>query len=89
MIQPLGDNILLKLPPEQTTKTTASGIIVAADKTDESQKNRGVIMAVGEKVEGLKDGDSILYEKWGGTIFEENNEKIILIKSSAVLAKII
>ena len=90
MIEPLNDNILIKLPKEEEgEQTTSFGLVVPTQATsEESRKNRGMIEALGSKVEGLKVGETVLYEKWGGTVFEFEDNKFILINAKSILAKI-
>ena len=90
MIQPLNENVLIKLPSQKEEETkTSFGLIVTNPINEEEIKNRGEVVAVGEKVENLQVGDKILYDKWGGTIFEEQGEKHTLIPAKSILAKII
>lgn len=88
MIIPINDNILLDITEKKAESTTSFGLLLVNEQASKPQ-NRGVVEAVGDKVEGIKAGEEVLYEKWGGNIFEEGEKKSILIKSSAVLAKIV
>ena len=89
MIQPLNDFVLIKLPSSEPKESkTAFGLLLVNEKVDEN-KNRGIIEAVGENVTTIKIGDEILYEKWGGTVFEFDKDKFILINAKSILAKII
>ena len=66
-IKPLGDRVLVEPQIEETT--TESGIVLP-DTVDKEKKAQGKILAMGEGEElqklGLKVGDVVIYEKWGG-----------------------
>ena len=66
-IKPLGDRVLVK--PNTEEEVTASGIVLP-DTVDKEKKAEGVVIALGngKKLEelGLKVGDKVLFEKWGG-----------------------
>lgn len=66
-IKPLGDRVLVEPQVEETT--TASGIVLP-DTVDKEKKAQGKVIALGkgEKLAklGLKVGDIVIYEKWGG-----------------------
>ena len=89
MIQPIDDNILLDITEKKKEeKITSFGLLLVNDPYAK-QQNRGVVEAIGDKVEGIKVGEEVLYDKWNGTIFEEGEKKSILIKAQSILAKII
>ncbi|MBI2444042.1 MAG: co-chaperone GroES [Candidatus Magasanikbacteria bacterium] len=66
-IKPLGDRALIK--PDREEEVTASGIVLP-DTVDKEKKAWGTIMALGGGEElkklGLKTGDRVVFEKWGG-----------------------
>jgi len=66
-IKPVGDRVLVK--PNVEEEVTASGIVLP-DTVDKEKKAEGVVMGLGngEKLAklGLKVGDKVLFEKWGG-----------------------
>ena len=86
-IEPLNDNILIDITPKKEENKTDFGFLLVSEG-DKQQPNRGIIQAVGDKVEGLAEGDEIVYNKWGGTQFDCEGKKLLLIKSASVLAKI-
>ena len=87
MIIPIGDNILLDITSKEAEKITSFGLLLVSEGTKQ-ESNRGIIQAVGDKVESLVKGDEIIYNKWGGTQFEIDDKKLLLIKSASVLALI-
>ncbi|MCQ2324494.1 MAG: co-chaperone GroES [Paludibacteraceae bacterium] len=87
-VTPLADRVLVR-PVAAETKT-ASGIIIP-DSAKEKPL-RGEVIAVGQ---GTKDeamvlaaGDQVLYGKYAGTEIEIDNEKLLIMRQSDVLAKI-
>lgn len=87
-IQPLADRVLVR-PVAAETKT-AAGIIIP-DSAKEKPL-RGEIIAVGQGTKDeqmiLKAGDHVLYGKYSGTEIEINDEKLLIMRQSDVLAKI-
>ena len=80
--QPLGDRILIK----RTEKNNISkgGIIIP--KTTEQKSSQGTVISIGEKVKnGVKEGDKILFNKWGETEIKVNNEEHLIIKEIDIL----
>lgn len=88
MILPLADNILLDITEKKKEEKTSFGLLLVNEQASRPQ-NKGVVEAVGDKVEGIKVGEEVLYEKWNGNIFEEGEKKSIIIKAQSILAKII
>ncbi|MFH1291746.1 MAG: co-chaperone GroES [bacterium] len=66
-IKPIGDRVLVK--PQEEEVITQSGIVLP-DTVDKEKKAQGQVLALGngEKLAklGLKVGDVVIYEKWGG-----------------------
>ena len=85
-IQPLADRVLVR--PVAAETTTASGIIIP-DSAKEKPL-RGEVLAVGNGTKDeqmvLKVGDQILYGKYAGTEIEIDNEKLLIMRQSDVLA---
>ena len=91
-LQPLADRVLVQ-PIEQEEKTK-SGIYLPDTAKEKPQE--GKVLAVGPgKVseEGkiipmtLKVGDLIIYSKYGGTEIKVDNEELIILRESDILAK--
>lgn len=90
-IRPLHDRILVKrLESKEVTK---GGIIVP--ETAKEKPQEGEVIAVGNgaidengKVRPLdvKAGDKILFTKWGGTEVTVEDEELLIMKESDVLA---
>ena len=89
---PLADRVAIK--PMEETETMKGGLYIP--DTAKEKPIQGEIVAVGpgrrEKGEvipmELKVGDRVIYGKYSGTQVELDNEEIILIKESDVIAKL-
>ena len=86
-IKPLGKRILAKKIEEEERKT--SGGIVLPESAKSDKVIRGTVLAIGsdEKIE-VKEGDEIIVSSFAGTEIELEDEKLLLVKSSDVLAVI-
>jgi chaperonin GroES len=89
--KPLGDRVIIQ--PEAAEKTTQSGIVLPDSAQDKPQT--GVVISVGTgKVsdEGktipmnVKEGDIVIYAKYGGTELKMNNDDYLIIRESDILA---
>ncbi len=92
-IRPLHDRILVeRLEEEEKTK---SGIVIPDTAKEKPQK--GKVMAVGsgkindkgERVKmDVKEGDLILFEKYGGNEIKVDDKELLIMKEEDVLAVI-
>ncbi len=87
-IKPLADRVLIR--PVAAETTTAAGIIIP--DTAKEKPLRGEVMAVGQGTKDeqmvLKAGNHVLYGKYAGTEIEIDNEKLLIMRQSDVLAVI-
>ncbi len=91
-IEPLGDRVVIKpLPKEEVSK----GGIVLPD-TAKEKPQEGEIIAVGPgklSEDGkriameVKAGDKVLYSKYAGTEFKVDEEELVIMRESDILAK--
>lgn len=92
-IKPLGDRVLVRQLEEE--KVTQSGIVLP-DSVESKKKIEAEVVAIGdgEKVVklGLKVGDKVIIEKWGGEEVEyyEAGKKVEykVLDQDKILAKI-
>ncbi len=91
-LQPLADRVLVK-PIEKEGKTK-SGIYLPDTAKEKPQE--GKVLAVGPgkmSDEGklipldLKVGDTVIYSKYGGTEIKVDDEELIILRESDILAK--
>ena len=93
-LKPLGDRLIVKAVEEE--ETTASGIVLP--DTAKEKPQRGKVLAVGEgrvaEESGkripldVKEGDEVLYSKYGGTEIKIEGEDLLVLRESDVLAKV-
>ncbi len=85
-VKPLADRVLVR-PVEAETKTVGGIIIPDSAKEKPLQ---GEVLAVGNGTKDeqmvLKAGDHVLYGKYAGTELELDNEKLLIMRQSDVLA---
>ena len=87
-IKPLADRVLIR--PVAAETTTAAGIIIP--DTAKEKPLRGEVIAVGQGTKDeqmvLKAGNHVLYGKYAGTEIDIDNEKLLIMRQSDVLAVI-
>ena len=93
-LKPLGDRLIVK--PIDEEETTASGIVLPDTAKEKPQK--GKVVAVGDgrwDEDGEKripldvaEGDEVLYSKYGGTEVTVEDEDLLVLRESDVLAKL-
>jgi chaperonin GroES len=93
-IRPVGDRVVVK--PAAKEAVTKSGIVIPDTAKEKPQE--GVVIAVGsgklldngDRVAlELKEGDRVLYAKYGGTEFKLDGEEYLVLRESDVLAVVI
>ena len=92
-LKPLGDRIIVK-PKEDETSTTPSGLVIP--DTAKEKPQLGDVMAVGpgEFQDGdripldVKEGDVVVYSKYGGTEIKFEGQDFLILSSRDVLAVI-
>ena len=94
-LKPLGERVIVKAVEEE--ETTPSGIVLP--DTAKEKPQRGKVLAVGDgKVNeetgkrtplDVKEGDEVLYSKYGGTEINVDGEDLIVLRESQdILAKV-
>ena len=87
----LGDRVLVKVDPEETTR----GGIYLPDSAQEKPQ-RGTVVAIGEgrRLDSgklvdpeLKVGDRVIFSKYGGTEVTDGVEEYIILNSEDIFAK--
>jgi chaperonin GroES len=89
-IKPLEDRVVVK--PLDAEQTTASGLVIPDTAKEKPQE--GVVLAVGPGrfADGqrlpldVKEGDVVLYSKYGGTEIKYNGEEYLVLSARDLLA---
>ena len=85
-IKPLGLQVLVE--PALVEAKTASGIIVPEQVREKEKPGRGVVISIGEKVENVKPGDTVLFGKYAGTEMQTQEKKYLIMKYQDLFAVI-
>lgn len=87
---PLGDRVVIKaLIAEETTK---SGIVLPGQSKEKPQQAEVVAVGPGGIIDGkevtmqVKPGDKVIYSKYSGTEVKIDEEDLIIVKQSDILA---
>ena len=90
-IKPLEDRILVR--PEEGEETTASGIVIPDTAKEKPQE--GTVLAIGPGKRSdtgdlipmdVKEGDRVVYSKYGGTEIKVDGEDLLILSARDVLA---
>lgn len=79
--KPLGKRVLIERVEE--TNTTATGIIIP-DNAKEKPLS-GKVIAVSKEVEGVEEGDKVVFAKYGGTEITLDDKKYLVLNIDDVL----
>ncbi|MCP9452855.1 MAG: co-chaperone GroES [Nitrospira sp.] len=79
--QPLGERVFVTYTEEM--ERTAGGIYVP--DTAKEKPQRGIVQAVGKKVENVKVGDHVLFDKYAGTKLRIDDEECLILKEEDIL----
>lgn len=89
-VQPLRDNVLIKIEEKEEKDKTDSGIYLPDTAASNSERPQiGKIIAVGEsdKVK-VKKGDRVIYSKFAGNEVDVEGERFLIVKNEDILAVI-
>jgi len=90
-IRPVGDRVVVK--PAEKEEITKSGIVIPDTVKEKPQE--GTIIAIGSgKINDkgdrtpleVKEGDRVLFAKYGGTEFKFEGEDLLVLRESDILA---
>ncbi len=84
-LKPLMDRLIVE--PEELEQKTESGIIIP--DTAKEKPQQGKVIAVGDDVESIKEGDRVVFEKYAGNEIKLEDKKYVILKEDEVLAKIV
>jgi chaperonin GroES len=91
-LEPLGDRVVVKPSPKE--EVTRSGIVIPDTAKEKPQEGEVIAVGPGRMTEDgkriamdVKVGDIVIYAKYGGTEIKENDEELIILRESDILAK--
>jgi chaperonin GroES len=90
-IKPLEDRVLVR--PEEGEETTASGIVIPDTAKEKPQEGTVLAVGAGKRSDSgelipmdVKEGDRIIYSKYGGTEIKVEGEELLILSARDVLA---
>ena len=92
-LKPLQDRVVIK--PSEMEAVTKSGLVLPDTAQERPQEGEAVAVGPGRVGEDgkrvameIKVGDSVVYSKYAGTEFEEDDTEYLIVRESDILAKI-
>ena len=79
---PLGKRVLIER--EEELKTTASGIIIP-DNASKEKPSEGKVIAISKEVEGISEGDRVVFAKYSGSEITLDNKKYVVLNTDDIL----
>jgi len=91
-LQPLGDRVVIR--PFQREEVTKGGIILPDTAKEKPQEGEVIAVGPGKLTEegkrqamDIKVGDRVIYAKYAGTEVEIDDEKLLIMHESDIMAK--
>jgi len=91
-LQPLGDRVVVQPTPKE--EITKGGIVLPDTVKEKPQEGKVIAVGPGRLTEDgkriameVKVGDIVVYAKYGGTEFKEDDEELMILRESDILAK--
>jgi len=88
--RPLHDRVLVSRLEQQ--ETTKGGIIIPDTAKEKPMEGKVIAVGTGHIAEdgkvtplAVKEGDTIVFEKWAGTEFTVNGEEYLVMKESNII----
>jgi len=82
MIKPIGDHIIVQSITEG--ETTESGIIIP-ETAHKNAPQMGEVLAIGDTVKGVKNGDKIVFKKYAPDEVTIDGDVFLIIKQEDVV----
>lgn len=80
----VGKNIVIKVIEEEIT--TASGLLLSAEDSNQMRYKRGVVISPGTEVQSVKEGEEIYYDKRQSfTMIVDGNQVTVITERDLVL----
>ena len=91
-IKPLGDRVVIKPTPKE--EVSKGGIVIPDTAKEKPQEGKIIAVGPGKLSEDgnriameVKVGDKVIYSKYAGTEFKVDDEELIFVRESDILAK--
>ena len=91
-LQPMGDRLVVK--PTQSEEKTKSGIYIPDTAKEKPQEGKVIAVGPGKMTDegkripmDVEVGDIIIYAKYGGSEIKLDEEDLIIVRESDILAK--
>ena len=91
-LQPLGDRIIVK--PIEREEVTKGGIVLPDTAKEKPQEGKVIAVGPGRLSEDgkriameVKVGDRVIYARYGGTEIKIEDEELVILRESDILAK--
>jgi len=92
-IRPVGDRVVVK--PAAKEEVTKSGIVIPDTAKEKPQEGTVIAVGSGRLLDNgdrasvdLREGDRVLFAKYGGTEFKLDGEEYLVLKENDILAVI-
>ena len=93
-LKPLDDRIVVQ--PNEAEQTTASGLVIPDTAKEKPQQGKVLAVGPGKRAEnsgeliplGIDVGQTVLYSKYGGTEVTVEDDELLVLRESDVLAKL-
>jgi len=92
-LEPLGDRIVVK--PIKREETTKGGIILPDTAKEKPQEGEVIAVGPGRLTDDgtriemeVKKGDKVMYAKYAGTEIKLDDEELLILRESDVLARV-
>ena len=88
-LQPVNQNVILKVDDQSGEQKTASGIIIP-DPVEKEKPKFGEVKAL-SNIEGpeIAVGDTVIFKDYSGTEIDLDGEKFLVLPYADVLAKVV
>ncbi len=92
-VKPLADYILIE--PIKEEEKTPAGIVIPDTAKEKPQEGKVVAVGPGRRTEegervemGVKEGDRVIYKKWGGNDVKVNGKEMLIVREEDILATV-
>jgi chaperonin GroES len=91
-IEPLGDRVVIKPTPKE--EVSRGGIVLPDTAQERPQEGKIIAVGPGRLTEDgkriameVKKGDKVIYSKYAGTEFKVDDEELVIMRETDILAK--